>query len=138
MRRAMLLLGVLVLGWLNPTAHSPALQATQIAYCLFSLPDDLKRTNTSFTLRFSFRLDEDGRPTDIKELQGTEVAEDEGASCISQWRFPGIDKGSLLLASFRWEHGVGWTYLSITGRQIYQTITIAGDLRPHTNSSRSK
>lgn len=132
MKVIFLLLGVGLLGGVASVSHSPSeAQRVEIAFCQFLLSDDLKQSNTSFTVSYSFRVDENGRPIDIKRVLGKDLFDDQAASCLSEWKFSGITSRSLLVAAFRWEHGIGWSDLTVTGTGFNQIIKLKGERCPY-------
>ncbi|HEY8559488.1 MAG TPA: hypothetical protein VIL74_03720 [Pyrinomonadaceae bacterium] len=111
-------------------------KATEITFCQFPLSQNLKEGNVSFTLRYRFKVGEGGKPVqlvDLSKLPASYVSKEQAEKCISNWRFPDLTPDLSLVAFFRWEHGKGWTKLSIIGKEVNQTIELSGERCPYSN-----
>lgn len=134
------ILGAFLLTFFLAPATPTAVQeipTLDVAFCSFTLPAGLKEANASFYVSYSFSLDENGIPTNLKKIRNDYVEEAAISSCLATWRFSGIQKGAGLVAVFRWEHAKGWVDLSITGAGLSQRIRVIGDRCPYSPSERS-
>jgi len=104
---------------------------SEVAFCNFELPDEIKRANASFNVSYSFEINEKGEPVKIVKLHDDYVGEDKVASCLSNWRFHGFRKGGQILANFYWKHGEGWAYVSVSGPEFVQKIKVTGNPCPY-------
>lgn len=130
------ILGVLLLTFFFVPATNTAVQdipTLDVAFCNFRLPGGLKAANASFYVSYSFSLDENGIPINLKKIRNDYVEEAAISSCLATWRFSGIQKGAGLVAVFRWEHAKGWADLSITGAGLNQRIRVTGDRCPYSH-----
>jgi hypothetical protein len=98
-----------------------------ITFCQFSVGDDIKQAHTSFTVGYSFRLDESGKPKNITRILGSQLSDEQVSACISGWQFSNGVPDSLVTAYFRWEHAIGWTELKVSGKDFSQKIKIEGE-----------
>ncbi|MCP3998927.1 MAG: hypothetical protein GY722_28270 [bacterium] len=87
--------------------------------------------NATFSVAYSFEVDREGRPTSIRMMRDDFLEPTSVPECVEDWRLPEVEPGSEILVTARWEHGVGWTQLSIVGETIRQRIVRSGDLNPY-------
>ena len=126
--------GIFLLIFLFASATRTAVQdipTLDVAFCNFTLPAGLKEANASFYVSYSFSLDENGMPTNLRKIRNDYVEETAISACLATWRFSGVQKGAGLVAVFRWEHAKGWVDLSITGAGLNQRIRATGDRCPY-------
>ena len=97
---------------------------SDITFCNLPISGDIKKANTSFTISYSFEINAEGKPIKISKVIDDHLSVEKIASCLSEWHFQGGSQGSKLVASFRWQHGKGWDYLSISGSQFNQKIKL--------------
>ena len=127
---------VLVL-FLTPTAHngllykSEDLPSVEVTFCNFQLPASIKRANASFYVSYSFVINESGNPEKITKIRNDYVDDNEVSSCLESWAIRGVQRGTTIVAIFRWEHGRGWVDLSIAGGGLNQKIKLTGDRCPY-------
>lgn len=91
--------------------------AQTVSTCKLTVPETIKRGSASFADVFSFSVDSQGRPTNIRPVNAPFVSSDEVKACICSWRFPS-EEGDKLTTSFEWKHGMGWTTLTVSGPRI--------------------
>ena len=103
----------------------------EISFCQFKLGRDLKEAHASFTVGYAFKLGADGKPRNVRKLLGDELSVEQAAECIAKWQFRNAAPNSLVTAYFRWDHGVGWTELKVSGKNFSQTIKIEGERCPY-------
>lgn len=121
----------LMMGLAFITSPAEGKVTSDVAFCNFELPRNIKVANATFTVVYSFEVDEEGRPIKITKVKDDHVGEAKVASCLGGWRFPGTKKGALLAVVFQWQHGDGWTGMSITGTDFSQNIRISGERCPY-------
>ena len=92
------------------------------SFCQLSLSDDLKHSNTSFTEGFSFKIDQNGKPFDIKRVSGKFVDEEEVKSCLDNWKLSGFAENTRFSVFFAWKHGVGWVHMKILSKDFSQVV----------------
>lgn len=97
---------------------------TDISVCDFQIPDSVRQANADFVVSYSFLLDKKGVPTNISKLQDKYVAKEEILSCLANWSFKGIPKGTKLVSIFKWKHGKGWAEVVIVGIDFSFAIRI--------------
>jgi hypothetical protein len=96
----------------------------EIVFCNLNIPEHIKSANASFTISYAFEIGAEGRPVKIAKIIDSYLSVEEVTPCLSEWRFQGIPKGSKLVASFRWRHGKGWDYLSVSGAQFSHKVIV--------------
>jgi hypothetical protein len=104
------------------TKRADAQKEVLSSFCHLSLSDDLKHSNTSFTDGFTFKIDQNGKPFDIKRVLGKYVDESEVKSCLENWKLSGFAENSRFSVYFSWKHGVGWTQMRISGKDFSQVV----------------
>jgi hypothetical protein len=97
---------------------------SDVVFCNLNIPSDIKRANASFTITYAFEVGTEGKPVNIVKITDDYLSVEEVTPCLSEWRFQGIPKGSKLVASFRWRHGKGWDYLSVSGSQFSHKVKL--------------
>ena len=113
---------------------------TEVTFCQFPLNEHTKEGNASFTLRYKIKIGDDGKPNqvfDLTDLPVVYVNKEQAEMCIFNWRFPDLPNDSSLVVFFRWEHGKGWTELSITGKNFKQIIKLSGERCPYSNNPKN-
>ena len=127
MLKSLILLTVLTGGGL----HESSLPLTEISFCQPELPSHVKDMNASFLVIYSFKVDDEGRATQISRVRdefsdGTGVVE-----CLKKWRLHEEEPDSKTTVSLYWKHAVGWVEMTILGEDIRQRIVRSGDLSPY-------
>lgn len=102
----------------------------EVSFCRPKIPEVIRRSRASFNAVYSFSVGEPHQPVDVVEVRGGFVGVEAISRCIDRWRLPGMRVGSRVVVALYWEHGVGIS-MSITGEQINQKITLAGDGCPY-------
>ena len=106
----------------------------EVTFCNFGLPAGIKQANASFYVSYSFAVDGEGQPTNITKLRNDYVDGNEISSCLGAWRLRAIQKGTTVVAIFRWEHAQGWVELNITGAGFNQRIKLTGERCPYSHT----
>ena len=104
---------------------------SEVTFCNFDLPRNIKIANANFNVVYSFEINEDGHPVKITKVKDDHVGEAAVASCLSGWRFHGSKKDAHMAVVFQWQHGDGWTEISITGPDFSQKIKVSGERCPY-------
>ena len=121
-----------VVAGLVPSANRPGVD---IDFCQMTLAPEYKDIYLSFTVFSSFTVDGNGVPKQIEVFLGRGFTHfiDSSApvECISRWRFKSIPEGTKFTASFHWEHGIGWTEMSVSSPVFSQTIRLSGERCPY-------
>ncbi len=107
-------------------SYSPAEEqfGTEIAVCDLQIPSSIKQANASFSMRYSFELDKEGRPVKVSKIQDRYASKEDVEACISGWRFHGLPSGKQFVATFRWQHGKGWVEITVVGKGFKQVVRI--------------
>ena len=50
------------------------------------------------------------------------ISDEAAKACLIDWKFKGFSEGKSFIASFRWDHGIGWTSVSVVGNGYSQKI----------------
>lgn len=123
-------------GFLFQIDDAAKKQKAEITFCQFSLSDEIKDGNSSFTVGYSFKLDDKGKPKDIKKILGDQLSDEKVISCLSGWHFSDVAYDSLITVFFRWEHAIGWTELTVSGKDFFQKIKIDGEKCPYSGANK--
>lgn len=102
-------------------------QRVTIDLCRFHVPETLRNSSASMTIAYSFTVDSSGTPTRMKRMLGAELqefSEQQVPECLSGWRFEGLASGTRVTVSFRWEHSVGWKYVTVSWKGFSQRINL--------------
>ena len=102
------------------------------SFCRLSLPGDVKISNISFTGIYSFRIDEHGKVTGLKEFAAkypNYIKFDEVETCMKTWTFFGFPEATIGHVEFNWIHGLGWTRMRISSKTFSQTTVLGDDPR---------
>jgi hypothetical protein len=105
--------------------------SSEITFCNFDLPKEIKHANASFYVIYSFKLDRQGRPDKIVKAVDDYVGAEKITACLENWRFHGIDKEAHLTMNFRWEHAEGWVEATVAGPDFRQKIKFNGECCPY-------
>lgn len=97
-----------------------------LSFCQLSLSEELKQSNVSFTDGFTFKIDKNGKPIDIKRTLGKYVKEEQVKSCLDNWKFSGFAENSRVSVYFTWKHGVGWIQMRVISKDFAQVV-VNGD-----------
>ena len=109
-------------------ATSQPLEA-DLTFCFAQVNEPYRSGNASFTEIFAFDV-ENGSPKRIhrKTRIASGVDEKFVRNCISGWRFGRKVTMTGATALFRWEHGIGWTWMSVLhDRKEILRVRVAGD-----------
>ena len=121
-----------VVAGVAPAANPPRIE---IDFCQMPLAQWSKDAYLSFNVFSSFTVDGNGVPQRIEVFSSPGISGlfdfSAPVECISKWRFPGIEEGTKFFASFRWEHGTGWTEMGISSPVFSQTIRLSGERCPY-------
>jgi len=104
---------------------------SEVVFCNFALPPEVKVAHSTFSVVYSFEVNEEGHPSKITKIKDEHVGEATVTACLSGWRFQGTRKGAHMAVMFQWQHGEGWTEISITGAGFSQTIKVGGERCPY-------
>lgn len=111
-----------------------AVHAQDVDFCSFPLPKGALEAHMSFSLVYTFDVNRNGVPRNIQPLAG-QLAEQfirpaTVQKCIENWHFP-QSASKHLTAVFEWQHGSGWTKLSVTGPGTQLSIHLSGVRCPY-------
>jgi hypothetical protein len=120
-------------------ATPPQEKATsEITFCNFELPRNVKIANASFNVIYSFEINEEGQPVKIIKIHDDYIGEDIVTSCLENWRLHGITKGARFVVNFRWQHAEGWVELTVAGTEFVQKIKLARERCPYQRMQSAK
>lgn len=97
---------------------------SEITICDLQIPSTIKQANASFSITYQFELDKEGKPVKISKIQDRYASREAVEACISDWRFHGLPSGKQFVATFRWQHGKGWTEIAVVGKNFKQVVRI--------------
>jgi len=93
-----------------------------IEFCDLEMPKLLAHANASFSVVYSMDIDSTGTPTNIKLAYNNNdkiMSDEPFMKCFQKWKLPpSYEKVDV---SFYWKHAIGWTTVSITGKNIRRT-----------------
>ena len=116
---------LLLLSFAAPCQGPPE---SDVKFCQFEIAHFLKQGHASFNVVYTFEVDAEGKPTRVSPaLEDKWVGHEKVNACLISWRFTGIPTGTKGTVVFRWTHGVGWEWMTVSLPQIKQTVSIEGD-----------
>ncbi len=98
----------------------------EIEFCMPPLKPALMQAHMSFTAVYGFNVSKDGVPSDIKPVAQAYSNPEEMEACMRNWKLPG-EAGKKLIATFEWEHAVGWKRITISGPGVSLAIRLSGE-----------
>jgi hypothetical protein len=107
-----------------------AAKAQEINFCTFSLPKGILQAHTSFNAIYEFEVDQGGTPINIKPVAEQFTKLEDVQTCLATWSLP-QSASTHLVAVFEWQHGIGWTKLTISGPTTKITIRLGDDRCPY-------
>ena len=101
-----------------------------ITFCLISLPAAVLQAHTNFSAIYEFDVAQNGIPINIKPVakEFTKAAEIE--TCLQTWRLP-ESPSKHLVATFEWQHEIGWTKLTVSGPDMKLSVHLSGNRCPY-------
>jgi hypothetical protein len=105
-------------------------QGQEINFCSISLPPAILQAHASFSAIYGFDVAENGSPTNIKPVEKKFTNATEVEACIQKWSLP-QSNSKHLVANFEWQHGIGWTKLTVSGPGMKLSIYLSGDRCPY-------
>lgn len=118
---------MLLLTMCASSCASDATTVLSIDFCNFRVDEIHRRMSGVFSIKYEFRIGEDGVPSDIKVIDNDLAEDSDVRSCIAGWRLGKDLHGAMARAVFTWKHEVGWTDLSIEAPDFKERITISGN-----------
>jgi hypothetical protein len=94
-----------------------------VVFCGFEPSKSLVQGHANFTLRVLFLIDQKGKPANPRQVGGFRVDQNQVKKCLSEWDFSGLSANSRVTARFTWKHGIGWTQMDVSGRELNVKIT---------------
>jgi|SRR5581483_996338 len=108
----------------------PACNGQDIAFCSFPLSKGVLQAHASFNAVYEFDVNEHGTPIKIAQVGKSFVKLEDVQTCLAQWNLS-QSASKHIVAVFEWQHGVGWTKLSISGPDIKLTVHLSGERCPY-------
>jgi hypothetical protein len=112
----------------------------EIAFCQFDVAENIRGGHASYSIRYAFEVDTDGKAAKLEDLSklGDSFAEKSSVeNCLRSWRFPKSLTGKRASAHFRWEHSKGWTGLTVVSGLFRYVIRIEGSRCPYPPSTKA-
>ena len=97
----------------------------EVVICDVAVPPSVMQANVTFNVIFTLDLDSEGRPTKIKPIRNDYLPSEPFERCFALWALPA--KNRQVAVAFRWQHGVGWTQVVISGPDISRKIVLRPD-----------
>jgi len=97
---------------------------SEIAFCNLEVNNTIKQAKADFNVIYLFEIDTEGKPVNINKIQDKYIGKEKVVECLSEWRFEGLPTDVKLTVIFRWEHGKGWTKLSVVGKEFSYVVKV--------------
>ena len=94
------------------------------SFCSLSISEGLMQANFTATDYYSFKIDKEGKPFDLKRIVWRFIDDEEVKTCLSEWKFTGFAENTRFTVSFTWQHMYGWTNMHLSTKNFSQTIKI--------------
>lgn len=98
-----------------------------ISYCEIPVGQALQSRNIDFSVVFSFDVGPSGVPEEIVAVKNQFIDAGDVENCLKTWELKGFEGNKSMAFSANWEHGRGWTSVSIVGEQFRQVIRYIRD-----------
>ena len=93
------------------------------SFCPLSISEGLAQANFTATDIYSFKIDKEGKPFDLKRVSWRFVDDEEVKACIGEWKFTGFEENRRFVVSFSWKHMYGWVSMILSSKGFSQKIT---------------
>ena len=113
------------------TRLDPSQESLEVRYCHFEVPRELQSASLDFSVVYSFSVDESGQVKDLQKVRDAYLDLQNVSSCLQLWKLPSLTVGETYHFASNWQHGVGWTRMSIVGEGLHLTIAPFGDRHPY-------
>jgi hypothetical protein len=92
----------------------------------FEIKDVWMQAHATFRIGFEFDIGEDFHPAHIQLVSGERELSDITAAnkCLAAWTLSGLQLNKKYFMVLVWEHGEGYTMLTLTGEQMNLTIRL--------------
>ena len=105
------------------------------SFCKLSLSEHTKQANITFTNRFFFRIDSNGKLLKMRRLGGYDFINDvEVKDCINDWKFEGFTENTSFIIEITWQHAVGWLPMKIRSKDYSKTVKPLKDKNAYNKS----
>ncbi len=94
-----------------------------IYFCNLPVSEAAHRGNRYFTETYRLVYANNGATIDVKETEALFTKEEDVLKCVREWKLTGFPERSLIVLTFKWEHGVGWTEMTFRIKGLFQRIT---------------
>ena len=91
-----------------------------IEFCDFNVPSVIAHANTSFSVVYSIEIDDSGNPVKVEKIMNRFLVDEPFIDCFMKWKLP-PEHGTIIIV-MDWKHGVGWTQLSLSGKEIHRVF----------------
>jgi len=115
---------------------SGSARSQEINFCSLRMSPAVLQAHTDFNAVYAFDVDPKGLPMDLKAISPKFTNPADVQACLSQWRLP-QEASKHLVAVFAWQHGTGWTTLSVSGPDLKLVIRLSGTRCPYCGGSAS-
>ena len=94
-----------------------------IEFCDFNVPSAITHANASFSVVYSMEIDDSGNPVKINKILNNFLTDELFVNCFIKWKLPPEYKTITIVMN--WKHGVGWTQLSLSGKEVHRVFKFA-------------
>jgi hypothetical protein len=109
---------------------SRVVRGQEVEFCLMPLSEGILQAHASFSAVYQFDVDQKGVPANIKPITKAFTDPAEVEACLQKWSLP-QSSNKHLTAVFEWQHGIGWTKLSVSGPDIKLIVHLSGQRCPY-------
>ena len=109
----LLMLSLLLAAFADATVSAGAEPRDEVWFCQPSVPEEVARANATFSVVYQLEIGPNGRPQSLTKLVNPYLDDEQFIQCLSKWVLP--VKNRRITVAFRWQHGVGWTEVLISG-----------------------
>ena len=105
-------------------ANEQEIEDEIIEFCNFKVPEFTAQANASFEVVYTMEIDSNGSPVNIINkniITHKQVSDEPFVECFQKWKLPpSYGKADV---SFYWKSGVGWTTMSLKGKNVRRTVS---------------
>jgi hypothetical protein len=95
----------------------------EIELCDFQVPPAIARANASFTVVYAIKVGDDGHAASVEKVKNDFLPSRPFTACLGKWILPTHNRK--VVVTLAWQHGVGWTEVTVSGPGIDTRIRIS-------------
>ena len=96
----------------------------KINFIDLKVPEILQQGNATFSILFTFKVDNNGSPKDILIIRNFNeiIRKEDLAKSMKSWVIKGFNDGEEFFVSYLWVHSKGWSTIRFITKGFEQTI----------------